>query len=247
MGEIASEDLRANRLLRAIPEAELAPWARHLELVSLEVRDMVFEQGARIEHVHFPIEGVISLVSDVQGREVEIATVGNEGMLGLPVFLQAAMTSSHRAFCQIKARSLRMDAAAFTETLGTNGRLHRVLHQYTQALFTQVGQNAACNAVHDVNQRGARWILMTHDRVPGDEFMLTQEFLAQMLGVGRPAVNAAARALQDRGRITYSRGRLTVIDRAGLERDVCECYRIIRLELDRLLPAADDDETGAGP
>ena len=153
---------------------------------------------------------------------------------------KAAMTSSHRAFCQIQARTLRMEAAAFKEALGKNGHLHTVLHQYTQALFTQVGQNTACNAVHDVYQRSARWILMTHDRVPGDEFVLTQEFLAQMLGAGRPTVNSAAQALQDRGRITYSRGRLKVIDRSGLESDVCECYRIIRGELDRLLPAADE-------
>jgi len=240
MGEIAHEDLRANRLLLAIPDAELAPLARHFELVSLPVRELVFEQGARIDHVHFPVEGVISLVSRVEGREVEIATVGNEGMLGLPVFLQAAMTSSHRAFCQIEARSLRMESTAFNEALGANGRLHTVLHQYTQALFTQVGQNAVCNAVHDVTQRAARWILLTHDRVRGDDFMLTQEFLAQMLGVGRPTVNVAAQALQDHGRIAYSRGRLTVIDRAGLESDVCECYRIIRGEHDRLIPAADD-------
>ena len=212
--------------------------APELEVVSLAVRDRVFEQGRPIEHVHFPIEGVISLVAGVEGREIEIATVGNEGMLGLPVFLQAAQTSSHRAFCQIAACTLRMDAAAFNDALASNGHLHSVLHQYTQALFTQVGQNAACNAAHDVNQRAARWILMTHDRVTGDEYALTQEFLAQMLGVGRPAVNAAARTLQANGRISYSRGHLTILDRRGLEHDVCECYRIIRHELDRLLPPA---------
>jgi CRP-like cAMP-binding protein len=232
------DGLRGNRLLAALPEAHLTRLARDLEPVSLEIRDMVYEQGETIEHVHFPVEGVISLVAGMQGRDVEIATVGNEGMLGLPVFLQAAKTSSHRAFCQIAARSYRLDADVFNDALGSNGHLHRVLHLYTQALLTQVGQNAACNAVHDVEQRAARWIAMTHDRVSGDDFVLTREFLAQMLAVGRPAVNAAAQTLQDKGRISYSRERLTVLDRSGLESDACECYQLIRSELDRLVPPA---------
>jgi CRP-like cAMP-binding protein len=227
-------DLRRNRLLAALPDARRDELARAAEVVELGIRETVYEHGKPIDHVHFPLDGVMSLVSQFDGHTVEVATVGPEGMLGLPVFLQASYSSSQWAFCQVPARSARLPADAFTEFLTSDGELHTVLHRYTQALFTQLAQNAACNAVHDTMQRAARWVLMTDDRVAGDEFELTQEFLAQMLAVRRPAMNGVQQELQSLGCIEYSRGRIRVLDRAKLEDVACACYGIIREEHDRL-------------
>ena len=230
--------MRRNRLLAGLPEDRRSAIAQHAEWVALTPRDTVFEQGDRIETVYFPLTGVISLVSQFDGDDiVEIATIGNEGMLGLPVFLQASGTSSHMAFCQISAEAVRLDVHPFLEQVEADGAFHTLMHRYTQALFAQVAQNAGCNAVHDVVQRAARWVLMSHDRVEGDEFDLTQEFLAQMLGVRRTAVNAAAQSLQTLGTIEYNRGHMTIADRQALEALACPCYRLIRRELDQVTAA----------
>jgi CRP-like cAMP-binding protein len=189
--------------------------------------------------VTFPTEGVCSLLSVVDdGRTVEVATVGNEGFVGLPVFLQATLTSSHRAIVQIPGRGITLPAASFLDLSNSGGRFQTILQRYAQAIITQIAQGAACNRVHSVEQRCARWLLMTRDRVTDDRFPLTQEFLAQMLGAGRQAVNEAAQSLQEDGLIRYSRGDITVLDRAGLERRSCECYSLIRGEFERLLPSA---------
>jgi CRP-like cAMP-binding protein len=234
--EAEPESHRGNRLLATLPADDQRRLAADLEQVDLGLRQTLYEEGEPIEHVFFPINGVISLVSQLRdGRRVEVATVGNEGMIGLPVFLQATLTSAHMAFSQIPGQSLRMAAQRFTEHLDSAGRLHRVLHHYTQALITQIAQNAACNMAHSVEQRAARWLLMTHDRVAGDGFELTQEFLAQMLGANRTTVTAVGQSLQDDGLITYSRGKVTVLDRNGLERRACECYGVINAEFARLL------------
>ena len=168
------------------------------------------------------------------GASVEMATVGLEGMVGLPVFL-GTDTMPSRAFGQVAGDSLRITTAAFTAEVKRNGPLVRVLNRYTQALFNQVAQTTACNRVHLVEQRCARWLLQTHDRVGSDRFSLTQEFLAQMLGVRRTGVSAAAGLLQKAGLIRYARGRITVLDRPGLESAACECYRVIKREFDRLI------------
>jgi CRP-like cAMP-binding protein len=236
MPERVSVDLaRRNRVLASLPPDELERLLGGLELHRWDEREMLYDRDAPIESVVFPLDAVFSLLSDVQTPPVEVATVGNDGMVGLPLFLQAARTSSHMVFCQVPGRALRMPAGEFADAVANGGELHTSLHRYTQALFTHIAQNAACNAVHNVGQRAARWILLTHDRVGRDEFELTQEFLAQMLGVQRTAVNAAAQGLQEHG-VRYTRGRVTVVDRDALHGVACDCYDVVYGELDRLLP-----------
>jgi CRP-like cAMP-binding protein len=231
--------LRRNRLLAAAPQPVLDRVAALGSHEELEFKRVLFEEGARVDRVVFPISGVCSLLTvAADERMVEVATIGSEGFVGLPVFLQATLMSSHRAIAQIPGEAILLDAAEFLEASNAGGPFQAVLMRYTQALITQIAQAAACNRLHSVEQRCARWLLMTHDRVEGDCFELTQEFLSQMLGTGRQAVNEAAQALQNRGLIAYTRGTLSVVDRPGLEAASCECYATIRGEFDRLLPPA---------
>jgi CRP-like cAMP-binding protein len=228
-----------NRILDALPRDVLQSLEPELEQTEMSVRDYVYSRGEPIEWVHFPIDSVISLVTEMDdGRSVEVATVGREGMAGLPVFLQAAYTSAHDSFCQIPGSSLRMSADAFTAVANNGGELQALLQRYTQALFSQVAQNSACNRLHSIEQRCARWLLLTHDRVGRDEFPLTQEFIAQMLGVQRSTVSGVAGALQKDGVIRYSRGVITIVDRRALEAISCECYRVIADEFAHLIPTA---------
>jgi len=228
--------LGRNRLLAVLSDDERRRLASDLELVDLPLREVLYKQGQPIEHVFFPVNGVISLVSEMQDdRMIEVATVGNEGMIGLPVFLQATLTSSQTALSQLPGQALRMPADRFAEYVDSAERLHRVLHHYTQALISQIAQNAACNMAHSVEQRAARWLLMTRDRVTSDSFELTQEFLAQMLGANRTTVTAVEQKFQEDGLITYSRGRATIVDRDGLKGRACECYRVVMHEFARLL------------
>jgi CRP-like cAMP-binding protein len=236
---VADADLLArNRLLAMLSQAEREQLGPELELVELELRQMLYEEGQPIEHVYFPISGVLSLVSQMEdGRAVEVATIGNEGMAGLPVFLQATLTSAHMSFAQIPGQALRMTAGRFGEFIASpqNGGLHTALNRYTQALISMIARAVACNSLHSLQQRACRWLLQTHDRVGGDEFVLTQEFLSQMLGVTRASVNEVAQELQDAGAIEYRRGRMAILDRGLLESRTCECYGVIRDEFDRLL------------
>lgn len=226
-----------NRIPDALPAADFEPLGRLVERVELGQRDYIYRRGEPIEFVHFPVNCVISLVAGMEdGRSVEIATVGCEGMVGIPVFLQAAYTSAHESFSQVPGVSLRLRAEAFAAFANQGGTLQALLQRYTQALFSQVSQSSACNRLHAIEQRCARWLLQTHDRVSSDRFSLTQEFLAQMLGVQRSSVNGAAATLQDQRLIRYSRGVITVLDRNGLEGAACECYRIIADEFARLIP-----------
>jgi CRP-like cAMP-binding protein len=202
---------------------------------------MVYRENEPIEHVYFPVTGVLSLVSQMHdGRGVEVATIGNEGMAGLPVFLQASLTSAHMAFSQIPGKALRMSAAEFNDFIsgGHNGGLNVAMNRYTQALISMIARAVACNALHPVQQRACRWLLTTHDRVGEDEFLLTQEFLGQMLGVTRASVNEVMRELQEAGAIDYTRGRINVLKQAELESRSCECYEVVRKEVDRLLQTA---------
>jgi CRP-like cAMP-binding protein len=235
---VDAQTLARNRLLAMIPEREQERLASQFELVSLDLKDSIYRENEPIEHVYFPVSGVLSLVSQMEdGRGIEVATIGNEGMIGLPVFLQATLTSAHRAFSQIPGQSLQMPADRFsTFTSGAeNGGLNLAMNRYTQALMSMIARAVACNALHSVEQRACRWLLTTHDRVDTDEFLLTQEFLGQMLGVSRASVNEVARQLQDAGAIDYSRARLTIRDRGQLESRACECYRVITTEFNRLL------------
>jgi CRP-like cAMP-binding protein len=232
------EILSRNRLLAMLEDEELRRLGPEFELVSYGLKDYVYREDEPIEHVVFPTSGVLSLVSQMEdGRGVEVATIGNEGMIGLPVFLQATVTSAHRAFSQIPGESFRMSAGRFSQFIASpyNGGLNRVLHLYTQALMSMIARAVACNALHPIQQRACRWLLITHDRIEGDEFLLTQEFLGQMLGVTRPSVNEVARELQEAGAIDYTRGHITILNRAELESRSCQCYGVIRTEFDRLL------------
>jgi CRP-like cAMP-binding protein len=236
---VPDEVLSRNRLLAGLTPEARAQIGDVAEFVPMEIKRVLFEQGEPIREVYFPVVGVCSLLSvSEEGAGVEVATVGNEGFVGLPVFLQATLTSAHMAMVQIEGEAIVLDSGAFLDLSNSGGPLQVVLGRYTQALITQIAQGVACNRLHDVLQRAARWLLMTHDRVDGSSFGLTQEFLGQMLGVGRQAVNDAAQRLQSDGLIEYGRGAITVRDRAGLEQRACECYAVIRQEFDRLLPPA---------
>lgn len=227
-----------NRLLSALPPSEYARIRPHLEPVYFEQRQTLFEQEEPIRHVYFPETMVVSLVSRLRnGATVEVGTAGYEGMAGLPVFL-GDDSSSIRAFAQIPGAGVRIESEAFGRLASAPSVFHRMLLRYTQAFLTQVAQTAACNAAHLVEERCARWLLMTHDRVADARFPLTHEFLAFMLGVWRPGVTVAMRKLQDGGLVDYARGWVEVVDRAGLEGASCECYQVVRAHYLRLLPGA---------
>jgi CRP-like cAMP-binding protein len=230
-----TESGRTNRLLAGLPREETERLRPYLEEVKLPQYYSFYEKDALISHVYFVKRGVASPVSVMpDGMTVEIATVGPEGMVGVPVLLGAEQMAS-RAFMQVPGEGVGIEAGAFRDVLAQCPTLHRRLTRYTLALLTQMAQNAACNRTHTVAEHCARWLLMTHDRVHEPTFPLTQEFLAQMLGVRRPTVSIAAGMLAKAGLISYVRGVIRIIDRPGLEEATCECYRIIRGEFDRLV------------
>jgi CRP-like cAMP-binding protein len=225
----------SNKLLAALPTREAARQAPDLELISLDFEETLYEPDGPIQYVYFPTSGMISLLLVLDdGLAAEVGRVGNEGMVGLPVFL--GVERSHtRAFVQIPGHALRMTAQAFRRRARQDGPLGSVLLRYTQALLRHSERLTACNTRHPIEQRLSRWLLITHDRVRADEFAVTQEFLSQMLGVHRKSVTMAASNLQRAGLIRYSRGRLTVLDREGLEAASCECYRAIQRHFDQSL------------
>ena len=223
-----------NRLIDKLPDPDYRMISGDLELLELALRHRVYQRDEPVEYAYFPVDSVISLVADMSdGQSAEVATIGNEGMAGLPLFLQSRLTSEHRAFCQVPGWALRMSAEAFLGCIDRLPALRRILQGYTMTLFAQVAQSSACNRLHPVEKRCARWLLLTHDRVMSDVFPLTQEFLAQMLGVQRTSVNAVAQTLSESGAIGYTRGVITVLDRAKLEAASCECYEIIMRESER--------------
>ena len=229
-----NERLR-NKILAALSRTEWTRLSQDAAIVFLELKFLVYEAGGKIDYVYFPIEGVVSLMSMMRGNlALEVATVGNEGMVGFAAFL-GGMTTPVRAIAQIPGKAVKITVDAFREEISRGGRLHELLNLYTQALFTQIAQGNACNNVHSVEKRCARWLLTTHDRVDSDEFSLTQEFLAQMLGVRRATVTQVAIAFQKAGIIVYRRGSIKILKRKQLEGLSCECYQIIRDEYERLL------------
>ena len=224
----------ANRILRTLPRSEYEAMQPHLELVRLPMGRIVQESGQQMNHVYFPNHGVLSMITVLEnGDLVEIATVGNEGMADLSVFLGLKVSHS-RLLVQVPGDTLRMESKAFLDFASRFERLRILLGRFTVAMFTLVSQSAACNRLHTIEERAARWLLMTHDRVDSDTFPITHDFLATMLGVRRPSVTLAAGMLQKAGFISYSRGRMTILDRAGLEGSACECYGIVRKEFDAL-------------
>jgi CRP-like cAMP-binding protein len=225
-----------NRLLAALPAKDYERLLPKLEPVTLAFGDILFEPGDNIRHVYFPSNAIISLLSTVGEREhLEVGIVGNDGMAGLPVFMGVSKSRT-RGLVQGEGSALRMKAAALRKELSNGGSaLPKFLHRYTHSLLTQISQSAACNRFHLVNARLARWLLMTHDRIEGDEFRLTQEFLSLMLGVRREGVTLAAGSLQKQKLISYSRGRIMVLDRAGLEASSCACYAVVKDEYNNFL------------
>jgi CRP-like cAMP-binding protein len=226
--------LRQNRLLALLDEATLRALASLLEPVALAHRENLYIEGKPMTHTWFPIDGVLSMMGadSATGTPIEVATIGSEGMLGVPLFL-GAQTSPGTVFVQVTGSGWRLPAPAFHRALESHAEFALVLRRYTYALLVQVAQGTACNRAHAAEQRCARWLLQTHDRVSGDTFDLTQEFLAQMLGERRATVNQVASALQNRGLIRYTRGRIEVIDRPGLEQAACGCYSFVREEYAR--------------
>jgi CRP-like cAMP-binding protein len=225
-------ELERNAILAALPGDELARLGGYLEVAEPQVRTQVYQPGGPIPEVYFPLASVFSLVGMADDRMVvEVATIGREGMVGLPVFLGAASTP-HAAFCQIAGPAVKATAHGLRRVLADDGALHGALSRYTQATMVQIAQNVVCNSTHGTIQRAARWLLATRDRVGGEEFLLTQEFLGQMLGVRRPTASDTARHLQAQGLIRYSRGKIAITDEPGLERAACSCYRVIKAEFD---------------
>ncbi len=232
-------DPRRNLLLAGLPDAELRRLVPDLELVDLALHDRVLTREEPIEHLHFPLDCVLSLMAPAGGgAQVEVATIGYEGMSGLPVFLGTA-SGPNDSFCQVPGRALRLPAAGFRRFLASDGALHQSLHRYTQATMVLLAQNVACNRMHTTEQRCARWLLQTRDRVGDDQFPLTQEFLAQMLGVRRGTVSLTAGVLQEAGTIRYSRGTITVLDADALHRAACACYDLVQEHFQRLTGAPD--------
>src|SRR5580698_374321 len=227
---------RENRIVAALPLPERQELLDATTKVTLHVRTVLFEPGGAVEAVYFPTDGVISLVTPVQtGALVEVATIGNEGVVGVPL-VQPLTGFAVRAITQVAGHGLRLEASIFTELVASSRTFQTLIDRYTQALFGQIAQAAACNRLHSSEERLSRWLLMSQDRVDSDEFMITQEFLAQMLGARRSTVSVSAGILQRAGLIRYTRGHVTIVDRAGLEAVSCECYGVIKAELDQVSP-----------
>jgi CRP-like cAMP-binding protein len=225
--------LHRNALLAAMPHQDQERLAPHIELVDLGFKAPLHQPGQPIEHVYFPLNCVVSVVSALEGEgPIEVSTIGPEGMVGLPAFLDVA-ASPQTTFCQVPGQAARLQVTALHQFFDA-GPLHLLLLRYTQAVMTFLAQNAACNRLHNTDQRCARWLAQTHDRVTADTFPLTQEFLAQMLGVRRATVSLSAAAIQQAGLIRYSRGRITILDRPGLEAAACGCYRVIADEFAKI-------------
>ena len=217
-----------NRLLAALPWEEYGRLLPHLESVSLPFMGVLYEGGETIRHVYFPDDGLISLLIVMDdGTAREIGVIGNEGVLGAALAL-GMKTATTRALIQLPGSAMRMKAAALRDELKRGGVLPNVLRRYSHALFTQVAQSAACVSSHVVDERLSRWLLMTHDHAPGDEFEMKHEFMATMLGVTRSVVTRAAGRLQKEEMIRYTRGRVTVLNRNGLEVSACECYGAVK-------------------
>lgn len=213
-----------NALLARLSADDLAQICMDLEHVRLQVHDVIYEAGEEIQFAYFPVAGCVSLVHDAPDGIVEVGTIGFEGMVGLPLLLQGSSAPT-RALVQVEGEAYRITAAALRRIIALSDSTYRILLRFTLAFFNQVAQSVACNRLHSLEERCARWLLITHDRVEGNEFRLTQEFLSFMLGVHRPAVTLAAGVLQKAGYIHYSRGKITITDRPGLEGVSCACYR----------------------
>src|ERR1022692_2550238 len=236
MTEPARQSPHQNHLLAALPARDYERLASHLELVPMKLGEVLYESGGQLRYVYFPTTSILSLLYVMEdGASAEIAIVGNEGILGISLFMGGESTPS-RAVVQSAGHAFRLKAALLKNEFGRFGPTMHLLLRYTQALITQMAQTAVCNRHHSVDQQLCRWLLLSLDRLASNELSMTQELIANMLGVRREGVTAAAKRLQLAELIRYSRGRITVLDRPGLESRCCECYRVVKTEFDRLLP-----------
>ena len=229
------QDPRKNQLLAVLPDAEWARWLPQLEVLELPLGRVLYEPGATLTHVVFPTTAIVSLLYVMEnGASAEIAVVGHEGMVGISIFMGGESTPS-RAVVQSAGWGYRMSADTLKEEFKRAPVLHLLL-RYTQALITQMAQTAVCNRHHSLDQQLCRWLLLSLDRLSDSELVMTQELISNMLGVRRECVTEAALKLQGAGLIRYARGRISVLDRPGLEARTCECYAVVKREYDRLLP-----------
>lgn len=225
-----------NHLLAALPKEERERLLPHLELVPMPLGDVLYESGVELRHVYFPTTAIVSLLYVMlDGASAEIAVVGNEGVIGVALFM-GGETMPNRAVVQSAGHAYRLKGHLLKQEFNRSGDLQHLLLRYTQALLTQMAQTAVCNRHHSLDQQLCRWLLLSLDRLSSNELIMTQELIANMLGVRRESVTEAAGNLQRAGLIKYQRGRITVLDRAGLEARACECYAVVKREFDRLLP-----------
>ena len=228
---------RQNRLLAAIPDSEWTRWVPHLEPVTLPLGKALYESGARLSYVYFPTTAIVSLLYVMEdGASAEIAVVGREGIVGISLFMGGDSTTN-RAIVQSAGKGFRLKANLMLQEFNRAGPVLHLLLRYTQALITQMAQTAVCNRHHSLDQQLCRWLLLSLDRLDSNDLVMTQELIANMLGVRREGVTEAAGQLQKAGLIRYQRGHITVLDRDGLEARTCECYAVVKKEYDRLLPA----------
>lgn len=232
----SAHDPLQNHLLAALPAADLERVKAGLKLVPLALGDVLYESGTSQRRVYFPSTAIVSLLYMMaDGASAEIAVVGNEGIIGVSLFMGGETTTS-RAVVQSAGHAYQLSSKILKEEFTLGGAMQHLLLRYTQALLTQMAQTAVCNRHHSLDQQLCRWLLLSLDRLSGNELIMTQELIANMLGVRREGVTEAAGNLQNAGLIKYSRGRITVLDRSGLESRTCECYAVVKKEFDRLLP-----------
>ncbi|PXW26407.1 Crp/Fnr family transcriptional regulator [Paraburkholderia caballeronis] len=230
------QHLSGNHLLAVLPLAEWSRLSPHLVLVDMPLGQVVYESGDRLNSVYFPTTSIVSLLYVMaDGASAEIAIVGNEGVVGVALFMGGETTPS-RAVVQSAGKAYRLEARILKEEFHRAGPVQRLLLRYTQALITQMAQTAVCNRHHSIDQQLCRWLLLSVDRLPSNKLTMTQELIANMLGVRRPGVTEAAMKLQEAGLIRYNYGHIEILDRPGLEKRVCECYDVVKREFDRLLP-----------
>jgi CRP-like cAMP-binding protein len=228
-------DPTKNRLLAALPREDYARILPRLGHVSFKLGEIVYESGGQMDYIYFPTTAIISLLYVMEnGASAEMGMAGKEGLVGVALFM-GGNTMPNRAVVQSAGGAVKMKADALREEFARGGMFQRLLLRYTQALLTQMSQTAVCNRLHEIEQQLCRWLLLSHDRLDSDELVMTQELIANMLGVRREGVTAAAGRLQEQGLISYVRGRITILDRRGLEAAVCECYKVVKDEYDRLL------------
>ncbi len=228
-------DPTKNRLLAALPREEYELILPHLGHTSFKLGEVIYESGGEMEHIYFPTTAIISLLYMMEnGASAEMGMAGNEGLVGVALFM-GGNSMPNRAVVQSAGDAVRMGVPVLRSEFARGGAFQRLLLRYTQALITQMSQTAVCNRLHAIEQRLCRWLLLSHDRLDSDELVMTQELIANMLGVRREGVTAAAGRLQEQGFISYVRGRIRILDRRGLEEAVCECYKVVKDEYDRLL------------